>query len=464
MASSTHHETPEVEQFFANLNKNVTEIACDNSKRLEFYINLASQLKRQAETFLQTEDLARSYVIVKRYLFLVLRTIPKHNGYGLPQYREQVCQIKQDASSMLAVLERTRAALVQQLTEPTENQQEEVGSNVAAPSSSSASEDSQKDISNDTKEIQKSLSSTVLSPTSPQRVTNASAPPPSVHANAKSSISMTQQPFSQLYSRSPVPSTNHTRTLPPSQQNSYPSLINNGGVYPAKPVLMMQPIQASHSTTVSHTHTHPSAPPAKGLPQLRSKPSAEFTLQKVNVPGSLLDTFAALAKDNTASNLETCGILSGVLHNGEFYITTLLIPKQHATSDTCDTMDEIELFEVQEAKGLMTLGWIHTHPSQTCFLSSVDLHTQCGYQTMLPEAVAIVVAPTDTDKPYGFFRLTTDSNQVDGLHLIQSCPSTGFHQHGPPEASRKLFEDAAHVVVDWTSSREVELVDLRHTH
>eukprot|EP00743_Colponemidia_sp_Colp-15_P010805 GILK01011948.1.p1 GENE.GILK01011948.1~~GILK01011948.1.p1 ORF type:complete len:462 (+),score=58.35 GILK01011948.1:74-1459(+) len=461
MASTTHHETPEVEQFFANLNRNVTEIACDNSKRLEFYINLAAQLKRQAETFLQTEDLARSYVIVKRYLFLVLRTIPKHNGYSLPQYREQVSQIKQDASSMLAVLERTRSALVQQLSETTENQQEGVAPSGAASLSSAASEDSQKDISKDTKEIQKSLSSTVLSPTSPQKVTNASAPPPSVHANAKSSLSTAQQPFSQLYSRSPGPSTTHTRELPPSHQNSYPSLINNGGVYPAKPVLMMQPIQPASNSTLSHTH--PSAPPPKGLPQLRSKPSSEFTLQKVNVPGSLLDTFAALAKDNTANNIETCGILSGVLHKGEFYISTLLIPKQHATSDTCDTMDEIELFEVQEAKGLMTLGWIHTHPSQTCFLSSVDLHTQCGYQTMLPEAVAIVIAPTDTDKPYGFFRLTTDSNQVDGLHMIQSCPATGFHQHGTPESARHLFEDAAHVVVDWTSSREVELVDLRHT-
>ena len=35
---------------------------------------------------------------------------------------------------------------------------------------------------------------------------------------------------------------------------------------------------------------------------------------------------------------------------------------------------------------MMTLGWIHTHPSQSCFLSSVDLHTHCGYQSILDEA------------------------------------------------------------------------------
>lgn len=36
---------------------------------------------------------------------------------------------------------------------------------------------------------------------------------------------------------------------------------------------------------------------------------------------------------------------------------------------------------------------VQTHPTQTAFLSSVDLHTHCSYQLMLPEAVAIVCAP-----------------------------------------------------------------------
>lgn len=42
---------------------------------------------------------------------------------------------------------------------------------------------------------------------------------------------------------------------------------------------------------------------------------------------------------------------------------------------------------------LLTLGWIHTHPSQSCFLSSVDLHTQYSYQLMCGESVAVVLAP-----------------------------------------------------------------------
>ena len=42
---------------------------------------------------------------------------------------------------------------------------------------------------------------------------------------------------------------------------------------------------------------------------------------------------------------------------------------------------------------LIFLFMLQTHPSQTAFLSSVDLHTHCSYQLMLPEAIAIVCSP-----------------------------------------------------------------------
>jgi hypothetical protein len=43
-------------------------------------------------------------------------------------------------------------------------------------------------------------------------------------------------------------------------------------------------------------------------------------------------------------------------------------------------LNEEDIFEAQDSRGLYPLGWIHTHPTQTCFLSSVDVHTHCGYQ------------------------------------------------------------------------------------
>lgn len=63
----------------------------------------------------------------------------------------------------------------------------------------------------------------------------------------------------------------------------------------------------------------------------------------------------------------------------EFTITHVLIPKQSAGSDYCNTESEEELFLVQDQQGLITLGWIHVSsagPSgrsphmvfQTCYL------------------------------------------------------------------------------------------------
>ena len=49
----------------------------------------------------------------------------------------------------------------------------------------------------------------------------------------------------------------------------------------------------------------------------------------------------------------------------------------------------------KEPKGMYNfdLFVLQTHPTQTAFLSSVDLHTHCSYQLMMPEALAIVCAP-----------------------------------------------------------------------
>lgn len=73
-------------------------------------------------------------------------------------------------------------------------------------------------------------------------------------------------------------------------------------------------------------------------------------------------------------------MLAGSLTNGAFVVTHALVPTQVGTSDSCTASNEEDLFDACEGRGVITLGWVHTHPRQTCFLSSVDLHTHCGYQ------------------------------------------------------------------------------------
>ncbi|KAK7387964.1 hypothetical protein VNO78_22763 [Psophocarpus tetragonolobus] len=179
------------------------------------------------------------------------------------------------------------------------------------------------------------------------------------------------------------------------------------------------------------------------------------TYQHLHIPVKMMDDFLRLASKNTRKNLETCGVLAGSLKKRVFHITTLIIPKQESTSDSCSTLNEEEIFEVQDSLSLFPLGWIHTHPSQTCFMSSVDLHTHYSYQIMLPEAIAIVMAPTDTTSPHGIFHLSDPG----GVSVIRNCQQRGFHPHEEPEDGSPIYEHCSHVYMN--ANLKFDVVDLR---
>jgi STAM-binding protein len=117
-------------------------------------------------------------------------------------------------------------------------------------------------------------------------------------------------------------------------------------------------------------------------------------LRTVFLPPTLREKFLEIAAPNTRNNLETCGMLCGTLISNALFVSKVIIPEQESTSDTCETVNESAFFDYCAAEDLMVLGWIHTHPTQTCFMSSRDLHTHCGYQIMMPESIAIVCAPS----------------------------------------------------------------------
>ncbi len=187
--------------------------------------------------------------------------------------------------------------------------------------------------------------------------------------------------------------------------------------------------------------------PAKKTQQIRD----------VHISCALMDEFLRYAAKNTSISIETCGILAGRLSadEGTFVISALIIPKQEGSTDTVQALAEEEIFEAQDSRSLYPLGWIHTHPSQTCFLSSIDIHTQCGYQTMLDEAIAVVMAPTDAASPVGIFRLSTPG----GLSLIQQCTQRGFHPHPPTQTGQPVYELCNHVYLNPRAGFEV--IDLR---
>lgn len=117
-------------------------------------------------------------------------------------------------------------------------------------------------------------------------------------------------------------------------------------------------------------------------------------IRPIFLPAGMREEFLRVAAPNTRQGLEMCGILCGTSVNNALFISCLVIPQQTCTSDTCETDNEEAVMEFCMREDLMVFGWIHTHPTQTCFMSSRDLHTQSGYQVMMPESIAIVCAPS----------------------------------------------------------------------
>ncbi|XP_024922436.1 AMSH-like ubiquitin thioesterase 3 isoform X1 [Ziziphus jujuba] len=243
-------------------------------------------------------------------------------------------------------------------------------------------------------------------------------------------------------------------------EDSCPAFINEAredifqlsNIHQPSPPPVLARVQQDHAPIPPSKVADPRPGPAK--PSQDGMPSSN-AYQHLHVPVKMMEDFLRLAQANTEKNLETCGVLAGSLKNRVFHISTLIIPKQESTSDSCQTLNEEEIFEVQDSLSLFPLGWIHTHPSQTCFMSSVDLHTHYSYQIMLPEAVAIVMAPTDTSSPHGIFHLSDPG----GVSVIRNCQQRGFHPHEEPSDGNPIYEHCSHVYIN--PNLKFDVVDLR---
>lgn len=255
-------------------------------------------------------------------------------------------------------------------------------------------------------------------------------------------------------------------TFPQSNDNKMPRAEEHGSLISFEPIetpvqvdLIRQPspppVLADVQDLIPTT-----SPPVAEAEYGRENPSSDGLIcseapMELHISTTLMDSFMKLAKSNTDKNLETCGVLAGSLKNRKFYITALIIPKQESTSDSCQTTNEEEIFEVQDKQSLFPLGWIHTHPTQSCFMSSIDVHTHYSYQIMLPESIAIVMAPRDSSRNHGIFRLTTPG----GMGVIRHCPRRGFHAHDPPPDGGSIYKECSDVYLN--PKLNFDVIDLR---
>ncbi|KAG5520934.1 hypothetical protein RHGRI_033482 [Rhododendron griersonianum] len=62
-------------------------------------------------------------------------------------------------------------------------------------------------------------------------------------------------------------------------------------------------------------------------------------------------------------------------------------------------------------------------------------------KVMVPEAIAIVMAPTDTTRSYGIFRLSDPG----GMNILKVCQETGYHPHREPADGSPIYEHCSNV-------------------
>ncbi|KAJ2826205.1 hypothetical protein IWW50_002480 [Coemansia erecta] len=479
----------------------------------KYFRDLEETLEK-AKRRLMEQDLQYAYVFYLRYVTVVVKHLPNMPDYNKNEHAKSRERASKNAKKALTVLERLQPILQERYDEyikyltslprpkaaistySTKHgmSDRKMSNPFEAFVSNSASQGTQQNIQSNDKRVESQGTDTHIEQFSladalhglniggnstahvqPRPKDDVSVVYPSVQANHPSTAQ-------SLPLRSPSVASTHTHPQPTPrptpQQQQTPAL-------PPRPETTSNSPHYSSSYSPAHTYAPPSFTNDARQPTLPPKPHeyyGEITkpdsnsfmppcfinaahsslteggvrMRPIQVPAGIFEEFIDIASQNTERNLETCGILCGKQIPGQeaLAMTTLIIPKQSATSDTCVTEHEEELFVEQMERDLITLGWIHTHPSQTCFMSSLDLHTQCSYQLMLPEAIAIVCSPRH-DPRFGIFRLTDPA----GIDTIQNCKEkSAFHPHDDSKVIYTNASDGSHVIL---ADYDFDIIDIR---
>ncbi len=355
---------------------------------------IARQLLTEADAYNEMRNKEMSYCFYKRFCTLVVEVFPRHKEYREASNRTQMhwcMEMSQRAIDSLTLIAKEldeddlkKEEEARKRSSTTESKEERLDETVVVRGSSTLPHTSQTSMTEE-------LANRAAEPAA-QRPTSANLPPKS-----QKSLTLTEA----------------MKILNVSKE--------------AKEI---------ENTTVVSSVPHPqtkttviSSPPASGTTmtsnavELRTNRGGMGGMRPIFLPCSTVNAFTDVAQPNTelgAEGVETCAILAGRIATSNkcvgLQMTHLIFPEQVGASNTCEALGEEALFDYMLNYKLITIGWIHTHPRQNCFLSSVDLHTQCGYQIMLPEAIAIVVAPQDVKGNHvGIFRL----HSPHGIKLIQ---------------------------------------------
>ncbi|KAI9225772.1 MAG: hypothetical protein DHS80DRAFT_33381 [Piptocephalis tieghemiana] len=462
----------------------------DPRHTITMYFRSATKLLNQARAYEHQGQEADAFVYYLRYTRLVLEYLPRHPQYGHPEVQASIKQAKVECQEILGTLEKLKARLVESQkrswapavpprpasVQGTRNRLERSTSYFADPDLSDREGDyvplgetyrlsSQTMPQNSTYRPQhlphsRSSSSGIQSSSSSSFVGGFQIPSPYQMPQASHSQSTFQSSKISSPSNPYIPSSQDIQSAYqlPNHSVSSSSSVRTSSVHSMEGAYHMRPqLHSSLSSSSSPSPTYSQAPPRRSSVNepIRAVTEGGKPLRTIYLPDSLMGEFLRFALPWTERRLETCGILGGKLVNGAFRITHLVLPRQNATENSCNMVDggEEELFGALSERDLMCVGWIHTHPTQSAFLSSVDLHTHCPYQVTLPEAIAIVCAPRSSPT-WGIYRLT----DPPGVDVIRRCSGKGFHTHSQEHMVYTDISQGGHV---FFIQHRVKVIDLR---
>lgn len=410
-----------------------SDFRVDQNIPIRRYFRSGQEMIKMAEVYRKEGNLEAAYVLYLKYITLFVEKLKRHRDYHqiIPAEKEKVSSIVRDAMNITENLKKSLRARFEEeyrvwlheedvrrlererLEEEERARRAEIEAGIESDRQVAMWHQAQIDQEERTRRGLGHMSvSGQISLEQPRDPASASAPPP-------------------LYSDL-VPEGSSL----PGQSAATPQFDRS-----SKPVAAPGPSPSSVITAA----TLPS------VPDRSLKPASESStgLRTVTLPGDLISRFLAIAKVNSDRGIETLGTFGGQLCKNRFLVTHLLIPRQVGKSDSC-TMDGLEdVWEIHDKENIIFLGWIHTHPAYSVFLSSVDMHNQYEWQHMLPEAIATVCSIKDGVT--GHLRLTQA-----GMAEIGDCSLTNFHPHSkqPP-----LWTEADHVATE--AGSKVIIKDLR---
>ncbi|KAF9082064.1 hypothetical protein BGX23_000134 [Mortierella sp. AD031] len=336
------------------------------STPIRFYIRSAEHLFKQAKIYQQEGDLQTSYILYMRFCNLVINELHKHVEYGQTGYKAAITSLNKSAMTAMEeigklkpVLEKKYQEYQQYITQREEMQLAQAQAQAQVINAHHQQYEAHRRHESDrAAQERQDVEWAGRQPVQGWSLAKALEGVPGLNTTTMQAGQQHlghQRDYSSPDGVSEIQYPEyhrHHHHHHPRQEASAPTVTRHQSLVPTPtgppPALPRKPVTQSNA---------PRLPPKI----LIEEDVHEFSqgLRTLIVPVRLLDRFLNIVRPNTNRKLETCGILAGVLSRNKLTVTTLIIPKQTATSDTCSTTNEDELFEYQSERDLMTLGWIH---------------------------------------------------------------------------------------------------------